>query len=143
MAHIKYGNMGKTIPNMDENGGSGSSLPAVTSADKGKVLQVNSSGQWAAGPYVLEATVNGNTTTLNASYDDLYGAFVNGAEICYLSFSEGESYNEVAKYTLIGMSESVTPGSYYANFYSSYYESGIIFIANESTANMSYEEIPT
>lgn len=50
MAHIKYGNRGRQIPNIEESGGS--SLPSVTSSDAGKVLSVNSSGEWAAEKWV-------------------------------------------------------------------------------------------
>lgn len=49
MAHIKLGNNGRKRPITDEAGGS--SLPAVTSSDAGKVLAVNGSGEWAAEQY--------------------------------------------------------------------------------------------
>ena len=39
---------GKLLGSGGGGGGGGSSLPSVTSADKGKVLAVNASGEWAA-----------------------------------------------------------------------------------------------
>lgn len=109
MAHIKYGNMGKTIPNMDENGGSGSSLPAVTSADEGKVLQVNSSGQWGAGNRIVKVELSyievsgSDVGVLNYTWAELKSLFFDGNIIFYCA--SDDVYNYATFAILTGLAE--------------------------------------
>lgn len=62
-------------------GGGGSSLPSVTSADAGKVLAVNGSGEWAAEEKIvfISATTEDNVETLNKTAQELYDLMSSGA----------------------------------------------------------------
>lgn len=68
MAYIKLGNMGRKRPIQDEEGGS--ALPEVTSADEGKVLAVNDSGEWAAENIFFKTTDNDGTLDKTAGEID-------------------------------------------------------------------------
>lgn len=71
----------KVIPNEGNNGGGGSALPEVTSADAGKVLAVNNSGEWAAENKILIVTDTEGTG--NFTFNDLLSA-LNAGSIVYL-----------------------------------------------------------
>lgn len=82
MAHIKYGNRQKTIPNIEQNGG-GSGLPSVTSADEGKVLAVNSSGEWAAEQKIFYLIYDEGENTFNLTPEQAFELFRTGVQIVW------------------------------------------------------------
>ena len=63
-------------------GGGGSSLPSVTSADAGKVLAVNASGEWAAEQKI--AYINrSDSDVLDKTWNEINTLMRNGV-ICYI-----------------------------------------------------------
>lgn len=69
---------------MSGGGGGGSSLPSVTSADAGKVLAVNDSGEWAADNKLVQLKVDPDTFLTNLTVREIIQAFIDGA-IVYTS----------------------------------------------------------
>lgn len=83
MAHIKFGSGQKTIPTDYAGEGGGSSLPEVTSADEGKVLAVNNSGEWAAENMTLNvnSTFSGTVNILDHTFREIKDAFDNNKNV--------------------------------------------------------------
>lgn len=83
MAHIKYDQGQKTIPaEYAGGGGGGAALPEVTSADAGKVLAVNNSGEWGAVSKIFNLYFDEDTETYNLTPEQAYQLFYDGAIIC-------------------------------------------------------------
>lgn len=72
--------------NYESGGGGGSSLPAVTPEDEGKVLTVDSEGEWVAGTGgggggVLICTLDMQTGALNKTWQEIFDAASVGSVI--------------------------------------------------------------
>lgn len=68
-------------------GGGGSDLPEVTSADEGKVLAVNASGEWAA-ENILFKTIANNDGTLDKTAGEIDSALRAGKYVFITLVSE-------------------------------------------------------
>ena len=95
-------------------GGGGSSLPPVTSADVGKVLAVNASGEWAAGVKILTLTANDIS---DYTYNDMVGFISNGTIVVLSILNENDYtmniltnaiYTEVQYEVFFGGFEGIT-----------------------------------
>lgn len=102
--------------------GGGSDLPEVTSADEGKVLAVNASGEWAAENKIM--IVKDTEGAGNFTYNDLLSALNAGSIIYYINTWEDGAIASI----LIGL--NYDGEFYYATFGDS------IFSAELPTENM-------
>lgn len=70
------------------SGGGGSDLPEVTSADEGKVLAVNNSGEWAAENKILIVIED---EALNKTWNEIYSALNNFELVLVFSVAENNA----------------------------------------------------
>lgn len=71
----------KNLVDGQELGVGGSDLPVVTSADEGKVLAVNASGEWVAtmpSGMVINGTLTESDITMDKTAGEIYQALTNG-----------------------------------------------------------------
>ena len=76
--------------------GGGSELPDVTSADEGKVLAVNASGEWAAGSAFIHVPFTDDIPTLSLTWKQIWDAISAGKIVAISNVIEGEDFSEAA-----------------------------------------------
>ena len=103
------------------NSGGGSSLPSVTSADAGKVLAVNDSGEWAAEDIIFKIIENAGTLDKKASEID---SALRAGKYVFILWQSADNAT-IGHYPVIEC--AIDDGSYYIYAYST--EGGLTYIA--------------
>ena len=101
-------------------GGGGSSLPSVTSADAGKVLAVNGSGEWAAGEQGIYFMSEDNEVTF--SFNDIITLVKNGVTPKLYQEIEEDGY---MFYSYTPFTRASLDDGYYVDF-------GLVFLDNNN-----------
>lgn len=71
----------KILEILENGGGGGGGLPEVTSADEGKVLAVNSSGEWAAEQKVFYLIYDEGENTYNLTPEQAFELLRTGVQV--------------------------------------------------------------
>lgn len=113
-------------------GGGGSSLPSVTSADEGKVLAVNASGEWAAEQKIFKLIYDEEENQYNLTPEQAFELLRTGVQIVdYGGYIDPEDtttvfvgrkeyislYYDAAVYKLSTGVDEIVAGTYTSPFY--------------------------